>query len=443
MIVSPPVCVLRVLKRLTDSGFKAYLVGGCVRDSLLGKEPLDWDITTAALPEQVRSCFPDATVIDTGIAHGTVTVVMDGQPYEITTFRVDGSYTDHRRPDSVDFTPKLSHDLSRRDFTINAMAWSEDSGLVDCFGGIDDLNSSCIRCVGDAEKRFNEDALRVLRAVRFASVLGFEIEESTAKAVHNCAHLLKYVAPERIRAELDKFIMGSNVHEVLQQHSSVLLEIIPEFAPCVGLDQKNPHHHLDVWKHIILAVSQAEAILEVRLAALFHDIGKPQCFSTDENGVGHFYGHPRVSCDIARAVMKRLRYDNETIHRVCTLVLHHYDSIEPTQRRVKRWLNRLGEDNMRLLLKVKYADMAAHSPRSVEKKEPILAEICRLTDEIIAENQCFKLKDLAVTGDDLIKLGMHPGPCLGEMLIYLLDKVIEEALPNEKQALIDEVQRKI
>lgn len=345
-----------ILHALQSHGFEAYVVGGCVRDSLLGITPKDWDICTSATPQQVKEIFASHRIIETGVQHGTVTIVMQDGQYEVTTFRTDGSYSDHRRPDTVSFTGSISEDLSRRDFTMNAIAYN-GSGLLDFYNGLSDLQSVTISCVGSADARFKEDALRMMRALRFSSVYGFFIEPATAAAIHKNKDLLRLIAAERINGELCKLLCGKNALTVLLEYSDVLAVIIPELAPCIGFDQNNRYHQYTVYDHMMHAVANCKTdSLPVRLALFLHDIGKPLCYTEDENG-GHFHGHAVPSRDIAKTILERLRFDTKTKNEVLELILYHDALIEPTPKTVRRWLNKVGEERLRQLLLVREADI--------------------------------------------------------------------------------------
>lgn len=359
-----------IISMLEQSGFEAYVVGGCVRDSLLGLVPHDWDICTSATPEEVISCFSLKKVVGTGMKHGTVTVLTEGGGYEVTTFRIDGKYSDCRHPDEVTFTPDIREDLARRDFTMNAMAYNDHTGLIDSFGGKKALLDKEISCVGNPADRFQEDSLRVMRALRFASTYGFSIEENTAMAVHRFASHLNNIAAERIQAELCKLLFGKGVLQVLLDYSDVIASIIPEFTPCIGFNQNNRYHQYTVYDHIAHAVSNYTGDdISVKVALLFHDIGKPQCYTEDERG-GHFHGHGVPSHDITDAVMRRMRFDNKTMNEVLELVLYHDSVIEPTHKTVRRWLNKIGEERFRQLLQVRMADIKSkHMPKERRVQE--------------------------------------------------------------------------
>ena len=428
-----PAQVKTILERLEENGFAAYAVGGCVRDTLLCRVPTDWDVTTAARPEQVQALFPEQS-IPTGLRHGTVTVRQDGLSVEVTTFRTDGSYSDHRRPDSVRFSQSLEEDLCRRDLTVNAMAMDARGGIIDLHGGRDDLRRGILRCVGEPVRRVDEDALRILRTLRFASVLGFRIEDETAAALHRCAPLLADIAPERLLAEMDRLLCGTGVLPVLLAYPDVLGAFLPELLPCVGFDQRNRHHIYDVWAHTAHSVAAIPPEAVLRWVMLLHDVGKPSCFTVDAQGVGHFYGHPTVSAALAENVCRRLRMDKRTAAEVVTLVRWHDRDIPRTEKAIARAVHQLGEDTFRRLLAVKRADNLAQHPDYRGR----LGEIDRAEDilnGLLAARACFSLGDLAVNGRDMLALGLR-GPAVGQMLDFLLEQVLDGALPNERDALL-------
>ena len=425
------------LNKLNNAGYEAYIVGGCVRDFLCGKIPSDYDITTSAEPEQTIEVFKNERIIETGLKHGTVTLLKDGNPLEITTYRIDGDYTDNRRPNSVKFTKSLTEDLARRDFTMNAMAYSPEIGVVDAFGGKEDLKSKTIRSVGDADRRFNEDALRIMRAIRFSSVLGFEIEQETKKSIFKNKNLLKNISAERIATELVKLLSGKNARRVICDYYEVLEVILPEIAGMRGFDQKTPWHIYDILNHTALMVEKSPATTVSRLTALLHDCGKVDTFFVDNNGVGHFYGHPEVSYKKAQTTLKRLKIDNATTDTVLTLVKHHDMPIEPTKPAVKKELNRLSPDIFFKLLDVKRADNLAQNLELTKDVLVTIDNIEKIAKEIINSGECFSLKDLAVSGNDLINVGIPAGKELGKALDFLLDAVMNEKVENEKQALLD------
>ena len=437
-----PAHVSDLISRLKESGFSAYAVGGCVRASLLGLEPHDWDICTSALPEEMQSVFRDFRTVETGLKHGTLAVVVDRVPYEITTFRVDGGYTDHRHPDSVRFVDDLTEDLARRDFTVNAMAYSPETGLADPFGGQQDLAAGVIRCVGVAEKRFEEDALRILRALRFAAVYDFAIEPATSAALRAMAPDLSRVAGERIREELLKLLCGKAAGRILREYPEVLSEIIPEIRPMIGYDQRNHHHAYDLWEHTVRGVEGVPADPVLRLTMLLHDTGKPAVRTTDEKGEGHYKGHPKVSEAIARKTAETLRLDNAFRDRLCTLVLHHdiplrtQDGAINTDRSfLLRRLNKFGEEDLRALFLIHRSDRTATGYTTAEREDARLRERMAALDALLAEQPCFTVKDLAVNGRDLMAAGLQ-GKAVGEALQMLLEAVMDGKVPNEKSALL-------
>jgi tRNA nucleotidyltransferase (CCA-adding enzyme) len=423
-----------IITKLMENGYDAYVVGGCVRDSIFGKIPKDWDICTNANPLEVKSVFESSRIVDTGLKHGTVTIVLPNGNYEVTTYRIDGKYSDGRRPDSVSFTDSLKEDLSRRDFTINAMAYNNVVGLVDYFNGEDDLKSHTIRCVGNSDDRFKEDALRIIRALRFSSILCFEIHPNTKSSIDRNYKLLNKVSIERISSEFNKMLCGEYSYLVLEKYYYIIAYIIPEIRPTIGFKQHNPYHVHDVWKHTIYAISCSQRDLEVRLALFFHDIGKPKAY-TCPTGIGHFYKHHLYSEEITKKILKRMKYDNKTIDNVCTLVYNHSVPLVDTKKSIRRMLNVVG-DLFEKLLDVKFSDMYAQSPMSIEKKKPILENVRVSYREILAEEDCFNLKDLAINGKDLIAIGYPEGQKIGTTLNQLLSKVIDGDLENTKDALL-------
>ena len=434
-----PENVIWILETLESRGHEAWLVGGPVRDMVMGKIPHDYDITTSALPGDVEELFKaeGCAVAETGLKHGTVTVVKDHIPYEITTYRCDGEYSDNRHPDSVLFTRDIKEDLARRDITINAMAWSPARGLLDLFGGQEDIEKGLIRAVGDPARRFSEDALRIMRVLRFSSVLGFKIDGPTALCLHSQKELLKNIASERIFSEFKQLLCGNSVMAVLDEFPDVPGVFIPEILPMVGFDQRNKHHIYDVWQHTIRVIDGVPPKDYLRLAALFHDMGKPPAFAIGEDGQGHFHGHPKISCQIAGEALSYFNSDNDTRHKVLELVKHHDTPVPTDKKGVKRFLNRMGEDLFFDLVALARADNLAQSPEYRDRQHNL--DISQqLAHEIIAEGQAFSLKDLAVNGRDLIDAGITPGPRLGSILNELLEKVIDEELPNEKEILLKE-----
>lgn len=430
-----PEKVRSIIQTLETAGYEAYAVGGCVRDSMLGRRPADWDITTSALPEQVKTLF--RRTIDTGIEHGTVTVMLEHEGFEVTTYRVDGEYRDHRHPSEVNFTGELREDLRRRDFTINAMAYNEREGLVDAFGGAEDLEAGIIRCVGNAEERFGEDALRILRAVRFAAQLGFEIEDETAAAAGRLAENLRDISAERIQTELVKLLISPHP-ELLRTAWELGLTAVflPEFDTAMKTEQHNPHHLYTVGEHTLKALEFTEQDKALRLAVLFHDFGKP-AVKTTEDGVDHFHGHAAVSSRMAGKIMRRLKFDNDTTDRVKRMVLYHDVRPKPEPRGVRRLMNRAGQDLFPELFQVMGADILAQSEYMRLEKLLNLEKVQMVYEEIVSRQDCVTLKDLSVTGSDLIAAGMKPGPEIGEVLRRMLDDVIEEPAHNKKEYLLE------
>ena len=428
-----------IISVLTEAGFEAYVVGGCVRDAILGRDAADWDITTNALPSQVKALFP--RTLDTGLQHGTVTVMQGKEGFEVTTYRIDGEYLDGRHPDRVTFTPSLLEDLKRRDFTVNAMAYNEKEGLVDAFGGLEDLERRRIRCVGDPRERFTEDALRILRAVRFSAQLDFTIEEKTRAALSEFAPRLLKVSAERIQTELVKLLTSSHpeVFRVVWE-TGISAVILPEFDACMDTPQNNPHHCWSVGEHTLRALPFVEPDKVLRLAVLLHDIGKPPVRTTDECGVDHFYSHAQKGAEMAGSILRRLKFDNDTRKRVARLVQVHDDlQIAAAQRSVRRAVYRIGADLFPDYLKVRRADIMAQNPDVRQEKLNELARIEEMYQKILEAQQCLSLKDLAVTGRDLIEAGMQPGPELGRTLNQLLELVIEHPEYNTKESLLERI----
>ena len=466
-----PVGAKYIIDKLNSAGFEAYIVGGCVRDSILGKNPNDWDITTSATPYEVKDIF--RRTIDTGIQHGTVTVLVDKSvfnhmeqnsgldgdriedtrknthydyAFEVTTYRVDGEYEDHRRPNSVEFTTSLEEDLKRRDFTINAMAYNDREGIIDIFGGIEDLKRGVIRCVGSPADRFDEDALRILRAVRFAAQLGFEIHEDTKVAMREQAKFLKDISAERIQVELTKLITSDNPDRLIEAYELGLTRIIlPEFDEMMSTPQNNPYHLYSVGVHTIKVMENVPAEMVLRYSALLHDVAKPMTKTTGEDGVDHFYNHQPEGAKLARKILRRLKLDNNTIDRTCNLVLNHdfYLDSESQAPAFRRFLGRLGEDNFSDYMILRKADMAGQSDYMLEIKEASTKVLETLYQRAISEKQCIKISDLALKGKDLMELGMKPGKDMGDMLHYLLERVLEEPELNTREKLTALVQEKI
>lgn len=439
-ILIPEYCK-KVLSALEDSGYESFLVGGCVRDSIMGKIPDDYDITTNALPEEMLECFKDFKVVETGLKHGTVTVVTDGENVEVTTYRIDGEYKDNRHPKEVVFTRNLSEDLKRRDFTVNALAYNEKTGIVDLFGGKDDIGIKIIKCVGEPDKRFCEDGLRILRALRFASILGFEIDRKTAESIHTNKDLLKNISSERIFSEFKKLLCGKNAEKILLDFKDVIAVFIPEIKPCFGFDQNTKYHCYDVYTHIVKSVSAVVPDEKLRLACFFHDIGKPPVYFTDEKGIGHFYGHNIKSKEIAKCVLKRLKCDNETLNFLLEAIYYHDAQVVTTQKAVKRFINKTSPEFLRKLIEIKRADAFAHA-EEYRNREEYFSTLLSILDKIEEEKQCFSLKDLDLKGNDLINIGFSPNEQLGKALKIALDAVIDGNVKNEKEELIKFIRSK-
>lgn len=435
MNMSIPNYVLTILNQLEKNGYEAYVVGGCIRDTLLKKEVHDWDVTTSAQPHQVQTIFQNETTIETGIQHGTVTVIKEGHPVEITTYRIDGTYADGRRPEFVTFTSSLTEDLARRDFTINAMAYHPAKGLIDPFGGKHDLQQKTIRCVGNAHSRFAEDALRILRALRFSSTLNFQIDASTANALFEKKDKLLNIAAERVREELIALLCGKNCAEVLRTYYTVLAVWIPELLPMVGFQQHTPYHAYDVWEHTIRTVEAIKPMPVLRFTMLLHDIGKPNTFTQDEQGIGHFYGHGAISTKIAKQILERLKLDRNTKETIITLVKYHDIRCELSPIWIKKQLRKFGIDLFLQLLEVHKADITGQNPNLLHRLDDIMK--CEtMTKEVLSETPCFSVKNLAVNGSDLISMGFSQGKIIGKILQFLLDAVINEICKNEKKELL-------
>ena len=428
------------INTLKAKGYEAFLIGGSVRDYIMDLPIGDIDITTNATPGEVKQVFSDFRVIETGIKHGTVTVLIDSEPLEITTYRSEGTYSDNRHPDNVVFSKSLADDVVRRDFTMNGIAYDFDTGFCDLVGGIDDIKNRTIRCIGNAETRFHEDALRILRAMRFASVLDFEIEEETKKAIHNCKDLLKNISAERIREEFTKLICGKNAYTVLQEFSDVVTVFIPEIRDCIGFEQKNRHHCYDVYTHTLKAITKSHTSPIIRLALFFHDIGKPSVAHFDEKGEQHYYSHPKKSAEMTEKIMTRLRFDNDTKNKVVTLVKMHDSPImvnnmtTPDRKRLKKIMSQIGTDLIYDLIEIKYCDNSAQNPKYF-RGEDFYKKARDIIDEIINEKECFSIKHLAINGNDLIALGLK-GEKIGKALDKCLTAVIDGKVVNDKNELI-------
>jgi len=434
MTIGLPPVVLRAIERLEQHGHRAYAVGGCVRDSLIGRIPNDWDITTSARPEETAAAFSDFRTVETGVKHGTLTVIIDGIPLEITTFRNDGEYADNRHPIAVTFSDTPEDDLSRRDFTVNAMAYHPVEGLLDLFGGQHDLQARKIVCVGDPKRRFDEDGLRILRAIRFASVLDFTIDENTSKAVHAQKALLANIAAERIREEFCKLLMGAGAVRILREYSDVIAVFIPEIVPCIGFSQNTKYHCYDIYEHALQALSHCSGDLITRLALYLHDIGKPCVYTEDETG-GHFKGHGKVGVELTERVLQRLRFDNTTRDTVMRLVEYHDRDIPAEERAVKRLMCKMSDADIFRLMEIKRCDRLAHAAPFNELGSAVV-EIPNLVRAIRASDACLSLRSLAIKGNDLMQIGIPAGKEIGRILTAVLDCVINGELPNEKQALL-------
>ena len=435
MQIRLPDRVNRIIGILAAAGYEAYAVGGCVRDCVLGRTPSDWDITTSARPEEIKRLF--ARTVDTGIKHGTVTVLMGKEGFEVTTYRIDGTYEDGRHPKSVTFTASLEEDLRRRDFTINAMAYNDGSGLIDCFGGMQDIERGVIRCVGDAGERFTEDALRMLRAVRFSAQLGYEIAEDTREAIRRLAPNLQKISAERVQAELVKLVTSPHPDYLrIAYETGITAQILPEFDLCMQTAQNNPHHCYNVGEHILHAMLAVPPDKMLRLGMLFHDIGKPQTRTVDAQGVTHNKGHAAVGEKMTREILRRLKFDNDTVDTVTKIVRYHDQEIALTDSGVRRAVNRMGEDIFPLLFYVKRADVSAQSGYHREEKFQKIDYIEELYRGVRQRKECLNLRDLAVSGSDLIALGIPAGRQIGALLGELLDLVLEDPGRNTREELL-------
>lgn len=425
-----------IIAQLETAGYEAYAVGGCVRDSLLGREPSDWDVTTSAKPQQVKALFHHT--IDTGIQHGTVTVMLGHEGFEVTTYRIDGEYEDSRHPKEVVFTANLIEDLKRRDFTINAFAYNERSGIVDAFDGMGDLDKGIIRCVGNASERFGEDALRMLRAVRFSAQLGFTIAEDTRSAIRELVPNLQNISAERIQVELVKLLLSNHPDYMRDAYSLGITGIVlPELDTAFATAQHNPHHQYTVGEHLMQTLLHIRADRSLRIAALLHDIGKPSVRTTDEEGIDHFHGHVEVSEQMAVDILKRLKFDNDTIDHVRKYVRYHDYKPEPDVRSVRRAINKTGAEYFGQIMEIRRADTLAQSSYQREEKLARIDEIERLYAEIMEKNQCVSLKTMEITGNDLIALGVPRGKQIGEILNRLLDEVLQNPQNNVHEYLVE------
>ncbi len=428
---------IKLIKILEEAGYQAYFAGGCVRDLILGKRPGDWDICTSAPPRETLRLFSAFRLSLKGLRYGTLTVILGGKPYEITTFRKEEGYTDHRRPGQVSFVGSLFQDLARRDFTINAMAFHPGAGVIDPFNGLSDLKKKTIRCVGDPYERFSEDALRIIRALRFSSALGFSIEPGGKNALMKQKEALAFVHPQRLAPELIRLCLGKNALSVLKDYAPVFSVFLPEIAPSIGFPQNHPHHCFDVWTHCCVASSFAPKDPAIRLALLFHDLGKPFCSSTDAQGIQHFFGHHKISAKLTEDILSRLSLPGSLSHQILSLVRYH-DACLFTEKEIRRALRRLGEPLLRKLLIVKDCDARAQTPFFYPQKKESLDQTRAMLESILSEKPCFSRRDLAVNGNDLMALGLAPGKRMGMILSRLFEMVAEEGLENDKKTLLEE-----
>ena len=436
MKISLPKDVEYIINTLQRAGYEAYAVGGCVRDTILNREPDDWDITTSAKPMEIKRLFP--VTIDTGIQHGTVTALKNHVGYEVTTYRIDGEYADNRHPKEVIFTANLKEDLLRRDFTINAMAYNHEEGIIDEYGGLDDIRDGIIRCVGNPYDRFSEDALRIMRAVRFSAQLGYRIEEETSKAIIKLSPNLASISAERINTELTKLLLSPNPDYLRDAYRlGITGVVLPELDRCMECEQVNPHHCYSVGEHTLHSLKIVPDDKVLRYTMLFHDFGKPDTQSVGEDGRMHFYGHPAVSERMASDIMHRLKFDNDTMNAVKLLCKNHDLEITEDNKHVRRAMNKLGTDNFGKLLMVKRADCMAQSDYKREEKLASLDNLTSIYNEIVNAGECVCMKDLAVCGRDLIDLGIKPGPAMGAILDELLNKVIDDPALNDREVLLE------
>lgn len=437
-MITLPIPVQTAFHLLEQNNYECFIVGGCVRDYLLKQAPKDIDITTNASPQTVMQIFHQYKIIETGLKHGTVTVIIESMPLEITTYRIDGTYTDNRRPDTISYTNSITDDLARRDFTMNAIAYNPHVGFIDPFNGSIDIQNKIIRTVGNSKKRFDEDALRILRGLRFSSTLGFTIETKTFQAMHDTKQLLQGISAERIYIEFGKALLGKDVKRCFLQSAHIWGEVIPEIIPMIGFKQNNPHHIYDVFTHTMIAVENTATTLPLRITAFFHDIGKPDTYTIDEKGIGHFYGHPEVSARMTRDILNRLKCDTHTKESVLTLIQYHDATIIQKKKNIKRWLAKISPDLFFDLLIIKKADNSAQNPEFLIPQETFdtLKDIAL---EIIENQECFNLRDLALNGNDLIKRG-YTGKEIGLTLQHLLKMVIDDQIENEKTALLNALQ---
>lgn len=435
MKIQLPKKVQRIIETLQKNGYEAYAVGGCVRDSILGRVPDDWDITTSATPLETKALFQ--RTFDTGIEHGTITVLIEKDAFEVTTYRVDGEYEDSRHPKEVTFTRSLKEDLLRRDFTINAMAYNDAEGLIDIFGGIADLQNKTIRCVGNARERFGEDALRILRAVRFAAQLGFAIEEETRRGITELAPTLANISAERIQVELVKMMVSPNPGLIRTAYELGITKVIlPEFDAMMETKQETPHHMYSVGEHTIKAIENVPADKILRLTMLLHDVAKPKMKTVDENGIAHFKLHDIEGTEMSKQILRRLKFDNDTLHKVTKLVQFHDYRMPAEPKNVRRAMNKIGEELFPYYLTVREADTLAQSEYKREEKLQNIRDVRACYEKILERKECVSLKTLAITGSDLIAHGMEPGKEIGRVLNALLELVLEHPEYNTKEQLL-------
>ena len=435
-----PKNVKKIIDILNKNNFEAFIVGGCVRDSIIGLIPHDWDICTNAKPEEIKKCFANFNTFDSGIKHGTISIVIDSEVYEVTTYRIDGTYSDNRRPDSITFTSDIAKDLARRDFTINAIAYNEQCGLIDPYGGREDLSDKIIRCVGSPDFRFNEDALRIIRALRFASVYDFVIENETSKSICKNADLLKNIAVERISVEFNKLLCGNSAEEILNNYRDVIAVFIPEIKPMFDYSQHTKHHNRDLWRHTTYSVKSIDNMPLLRMSMLLHDSGKPKACRRDEDGTCHFKGHPKYSAEMAEIILRRLKYPTDFIETCITLIKYHDVRFNGSKRQLRHVMSAIGDKNVELLLKIQRADIMAQSDYKHKEKLEKLDLACRVYEEVLADKDCFTLKQLKINGNDIKKLGVTEGVKIGKILKMLLSLVIEDKLENKKSALLNKAE---
>lgn len=438
-----PKNVLNIISKMESNGFQCYTVGGCVRDMILGLTPKDYDLTSNAKPDEIISIFKDYKIIDAGIKHGTVAVIVDNEVYEITTYRIDGDYEDNRHPKNVEFTTSLKEDLARRDFTVNAMAYNPSEGVIDYFNGQEDLKFKAIRCVGEPDKRFKEDALRILRALRFASTYNFSVEFNTYNAIAKNKELLNNISKERIATELVKTLCGENCSYILRRFKDVFAVIIPEISTMFYYDQNTPHHNKTLWKHTVSSVKHIDNDPILRMTMLLHDIGKPMSENKDENGVSHFRGHEKTGAGIAKIILERLRYPKDFTETVVNLISIHDLRIQPDRIIIKKVLKNIGSDNFSMLMKIQMADVLSQSSYHQQEKIDKLNKVNSIFRDIMDNDECFSLKYLKVNGSDLMSCGMSKGKIIGDTLNLLLNKVIENTLINDKETLLQYVRKNV